>query len=224
MRTVCIIGRKGGSGKSTIASQMAIGLHLRGRKTVLIDTDPQLSSLQVLSNRTRSGPKVLEGDFSRLTAFRDAAADVDAEAVLIDTPAVLEEAVSAAVALSNLCILVLRPTFLDLASAVRTSAIIREYRKPGLVLLNQAPPAREGVEPPIVRRSLEALKILKLPAVPVIIRARSVYQTALEQGLSAEELPNDTVAAQEMGELCAFVDRFLFGRSIGRPLLAAEGR
>lgn len=211
MRTVAVVGRKGGSGKTTIAAHLAIGLHLRGRRVVLADADPQRSSVEVLKGRRTSGPSAVATAGPKLFALKTASMREGAEAMVVDTPAVLEEEVAHAVVLSDLSLLVLRPTFLDLAAAVRTSEIIRRLRKPGLVIINQAPPSRGAVEPPQVKRAIEALRLLRLPAAPVVIRSRAAYQTVLENGSSAEELAAEPVAAQEMALLCAFVDRFAFG-------------
>src|SRR6202007_1098523 len=115
------------------------------------------------------------------------------DAMVIDTPAVLEEDVAQAVVLADLALLVVRPTFLDLAAAVRTSDIIRRLRKPGLVVLNQAPPARGATEAPAVSRAVEALRLLRLPVAPVIIRTRAPYQTVVETGQSTEELTGDAL-------------------------------
>jgi chromosome partitioning protein len=216
MRTVAVIGRKGGSGKTTIAVHLALGFHLRGRKTVLADADPQRSAIEVLKARGRPGPETVATAGPKLFALKTAAMRAGVEALVIDTPAVLEEEVAHAVVLSDLALLVVRPTFLDLAAAVRTSDIIRQLRKPGLVVLNQAPVARENIEPPLVKRSIEALRLLRLPVAPTVVRARAAYQTVLESGASAEELAPETVAAQEMTAFCAFIDRFAFeGRKAG---------
>jgi len=211
MRSVAVIGRKGGSGKTTIAIHLAIGLHLRGRTTILADTDPQHSSIEVLKARRDAGPEAVASSGAKLFALKTAATRSGVDALVIDTPAVLEEEVVHAVVLSDLAVLVVRPTFLDLAAAVRTSDIVRRLRKPALVVLNQAPAARGAVEPPAVKRSREALQFLKLPVAPVVVRARAAYQTLLETGQSAEESPLDPIAAQEMREFCAFIDRFAFG-------------
>jgi chromosome partitioning protein len=133
------------------------------------------------------------------------------EVMVVDTPAVLEEEVSHAVVLSDLALLVVRPTFLDLAAAIRTSEIIRRLRKPGLVVLNQAPAARGAAESPVVRRAIEALRLLRLPVAPVVIRARAAYQSVVEAGRSAEELAGDPIAGQEMRSFCDFVERFAIG-------------
>ncbi|MDR3511474.1 MAG: AAA family ATPase [Caulobacteraceae bacterium] len=211
MRSIAVIGRKGGSGKTTVAVHLAIGLHLRGRRTILADADPQRSSIEVLRGREGGGPEPVASSGPKLFALKTASMRAGLDALVIDTPAVLEDEVAHAVVLSDVALLVVRPTFLDLAAAVRTSDIIRRLRKPGLVVLNQAPIARGQVEPPLVKRSVEALKLLRLPLAPVIIRSRAAYQSVLETGRSAEELDGESMAAQEMRELCAFVDRFVFG-------------
>jgi chromosome partitioning protein len=211
MRSIAVIGRKGGSGKTTIAVHLAIGLHLRGRKTTLADADPQRSAIEVLRGRSGSGPEAVASAGPKLFALKTSLIRCGAEALVIDTPAVLEEEVVHAVVLADLALLVVRPTFLDLAAAAHTADIIRRLRKPGLVVLNQAPVARENVEPPLVKRSIEALRLLRLSIAPVVVRSRAAYQTVLEIGNSAEELAGDSMAAQEMAALCAFVDRFAFG-------------
>jgi len=213
MRTVAVVGRKGGSGKTTIAAHLAVGFVLRGRRTILADADPQRSAIEVFRGRSEPGPELIATSGSKLFTLKTAAMSSGADALVIDTPAVLEDETAKAVVLSDLSLLVVRPTFLDLSAAVRTSSIIRQLRRPGLVILNQAPAPREAVEPPIVKRAIEALELLRLPIAPVVIRSRAAYQTVMESGRSAEELAAETIAAQEMRELCAFIDRFVFGAS-----------
>jgi chromosome partitioning protein len=222
MRTVAVIGRKGGCGKTTIAIHLAIGLHLRGRATVLADTDPQRSVIEVFKARRTPGPLVVPSSGAKLFALQLAMARARHEAFVIDTPAVLEEDVAQAVVLSDLALLVVRPTFLDLAAAVRTSDIIRRLRKPGLVVLNQAPSARGASEAPAVARAVEALRLLRLPVAPTIIRARAAYQSVVESGQSTEELGGEALSAREMREFCDFVHGFAFGARGGRLLARTE--
>jgi chromosome partitioning protein len=221
MRTIAVIGRKGGSGKTTIAVHLAVGLHRRGHATVLADADPQRSSIEVLKGRRTPGPEGAATAGPKLFALKTGIMRNGAQALVIDTPAVLEEEVAHAVVLADLALLVVRPTFLDLAAAAHTADIIRRLRRPGLVVLNQAPVARENVEPPMVKRSIEALRLLRLPVAPVVIRSRAAYQTVLETGCSVEELGSDTVASQEMAALCAFVERFAFGERRSQPAVSA---
>ena len=73
MRTIAVIARKGGSGKTTVAVHMAIAAHLRGLKTLLADSDPQRSSSDVLKVRRGPGPAWLETAGPKLFALQVAA-------------------------------------------------------------------------------------------------------------------------------------------------------
>ena len=191
---------------------------------MLADTDPQRSGAEVFRARKEPGPLVVPSSAPKLFALQLALARARHEALVIDTPAVLEEDVAQAVVLADLALLVVRPTFLDLAAAVTTSDIIRRLRKPGLVVLNQAPPARGQSDAPAVTRAAEALRLLKLPVAPTVIRSRAPYQTVMERGLSAEELVGDAVSTSEMRRFCDFVHRFVFASRGGRIVAyASEG-
>jgi chromosome partitioning protein len=214
MRTIAVIARKGGSGKSTVAVHLALAAHLRGRSVLVADTDAQRSASQVLKGRRGAGPELAETSGARLFALQVASVRDGIDLMVVDTPAVVEDEVSHAIVAADLCLLVIRPTFLDLAAAIQTSEIVRRLRKPAMVVLSQAPSPRAGVETPAVKRSLEALKLLRLPVIPAILRSRMSYQAAFETGRSVEELDPPADAAREVADLWAFVEGFLYGRNV----------
>jgi chromosome partitioning protein len=211
MRTIAVIARKGGSGKTTVAVHLAIAAHLRGRRALLADADPQRSSSTVLRGRRGTGPNFTETCGAQLCSLQMVALRRDVDTMVIDTPAGAEDELAHAIVLSNLSLLIIRPTFLDFAAAIRTADVLRRLKKPGLIVLNQAPMSRAGAEPPLVRKAHEALRLMRLPVAPTILRARTAYQQALETGCSAEEVPNGGPAAQEVAELWGFVERLMFG-------------
>lgn len=59
MITVAVLHQKGGSGKTTLATNLAAAAHLEGLRTVVVDLDPQASSLAWGASR-REGSR-LEG-------------------------------------------------------------------------------------------------------------------------------------------------------------------
>jgi chromosome partitioning protein len=213
VKTIAVIARKGGSGKTTVAVHLALAAHRRGLKTWLVDTDPQGSSSEVLNARQADGPRCLQAMGAELAERQAAARAADSDLMMVDTPAASEGEIAHAIALAQLSVLVIRPTFLDIAASIQTAQILRGLRKPGLILLNQAPVPREGIEPPAVKKAVEALRLMRLPVIPVVLRSRAVYQTALASGQSAEELTAAGPAGEEIAAAWSFIARFVWGET-----------
>src|SRR4029078_9334918 len=51
MRTIAVIALKGGSGKTTVATHLALAAHRRGLDTLVVDLDPQHSASDVRAAR-----------------------------------------------------------------------------------------------------------------------------------------------------------------------------
>lgn len=208
MQTIAVIALKGGSGKTTVATHLAIAAHLRGLDVLVADIDRQRSAYNVLESREASGPAHVIAASSTLLAAQFAAVGLKKQLMIIDTPAGAVEDVSEAVVLADLAVLVVRPTLLDLSGLAPSLSLVRKMNKPALVVMNQAPTAREGMESPLVRRALKALDYMCAPIAPSILRTRTAFQTALETGRSAEET-SDTAAAGEIAALWGFVEAAL---------------
>jgi chromosome partitioning protein len=205
LRTVAVIALKGGSGKTTMAAHLALAAHLRGVDTLVADIDPQRSIESLLGARSAPGPDCVTASGAKLMAAQFAAVGLHKQLLIIDTPAGAVEDVSEALVLADYAVMVVRPTLLDLAGLARTLAIVRRLGKPSTVVVNQAPAPRENVEAPLVKRALRALEHMQAPVAPIIVRSRSIYQTALETGRSAEE-SSDAVAANEIAALWDFIE------------------
>jgi chromosome partitioning protein len=206
MRTIAVIGRKGGSGKTTVAVNLALAAHLRGKLALLADTDPQRSAVEVFKVRSRGAPRVEATTGAKLFALQVAAVRDGFDILVIDTPSGDELDLAHAIALSELALLVLRPTFLDVAAAVRTIDVLNRLGKPAVAVFNQAPVRRAQSEAPLVRRATEAVGLLRLPLATSILRSRLGYQSSLAVGRSAEEM-SDGEAAAEVAGLWTYVEQ-----------------
>ncbi|MCP4874519.1 MAG: ParA family protein [Gammaproteobacteria bacterium] len=83
MRSIMVLNSKGGSGKSTIATSIASYYAAKGNKVMLVDFDPQASSLEWLAARP-SGRGSITGIDGSSDQFRISRS---ADYVVYDTPA-----------------------------------------------------------------------------------------------------------------------------------------
>ena len=129
LRTMAVIALKGGSGKTTIATHLALAAHRRGVDTMLVDIDPQQSALSVLSAREAPGPPVVASTGAKLMASQFAAVGLRKQLLIIDTPAGVVEDVTEAIVLADFAVMVVRPTLLDIAGLARTLMIVKRLGK-----------------------------------------------------------------------------------------------
>ena len=221
MKTLAVMSRKGGAGKTTVAVNLTLAARAMGVKAVLADADPLRSASEILRDREEAAGLIFETSASKLFALTEASRRAGAELLIIDTPAAPEADVAEAVKVADLCLAVSRPTYLDLAAAVRSVAIIHRLGREGLVVLNQCAPSRNGVEPPAVVKALEALRFAGLPVTPIALRSRLIYQTAFAHARSVLEIDGNGPASSEVRELFAEVWRRL-GGEVRAPLRTAN--
>jgi len=206
MRTLVVLSRKGGTGKTTVSVNLTLAAHLRGCRTLIADVDPLHSSHYALSARNESGPAVLPTAGGKLFTAKASAAHDQMDLMVIDTPSGLDANVLQALQVADFCVLVTRPNYLDLAAAAMTSNALRQLNKPALIVLNQAPPKRGEYEAPTVRKAREALRFANYPVADTALCARAAYGAAMAQGLSAEEYECAGPAAREIDALWREID------------------
>ena len=214
MKTLAVISRKGGAGKTTLSVNLAITAHLAGLKVMLADIDPQRSASDSLRARSGDGPLLAEINAGKLFSTKTQAQQGDFDAVIIDTPAAPEADVLQAINSADLCVLVCRPTFLDIASVARSAESVRRLGKKGVIVLSQAPPRRNGVEPPAVIKAAEALRFTGMPLAPIGLRARAVFQQSVAHGRSVCEWEPGSAAAEEINRLWDLIGPMLLGDQV----------
>lgn len=201
MKTLAILSRKGGTGKTTVALHLAAQAQALGHRTLIADADSQHSALDWFNARARPGPLVVDARPGTLFTVREAAIRSGVDLMIIDTRPSIEADCAEAARLADLCLVVVRPSLFDIKAVRETAEMLARQRRPGWFVINQAPGCRKGREISAVRRAAETLEAYGLPVAPIGLRSRSIYQTAIAQGMAAGELEPDSIGADEIAAL-----------------------
>lgn len=193
MQRIVVLNPKGGSGKTTIATNLASYLASRGHRPVLMDFDPQGSSVRWAKKRQPSQPAIaviaaFEKDGRTTRSFQLRVPD-DATHVIVDTPAAVEPRQLPDITRDAHKILVpVLPSDIDIHTCSRCIGDLL------LVAKIRREENRIGVIANRVRRNtlmyqalIRFLHTLGIPIV-AIIRDSQNYVRAAEQGLGVHEM------------------------------------
>lgn len=219
MRTIAFVTQKGGTGKSTLASNVSVAARLAGERVFIIDLDPLQSLVKWSKTREKSDIAVEHVPPAKLGKALAALEKKGITLVVIDAPGLDGEYFSAAVGAADLCIIPTRPNVFDLWASDVTRAALKDASKDYVFLLNQCPPAQQNSRVEQGAKALQAMGGLLAP----LVSARVDYQEAARLGLGVGEYHPGGAAADEIRELWGSVKRRLKkGASAAKPAKSGE--
>jgi chromosome partitioning protein len=205
MKTIALVTQKGGAGKSTLASSLAVVASEAGERVCLIDMDPQATLTTWGKTRGETDIPVLSASPARLPAVLAALESKGVTLAFIDTPGAEGPAAAAAMAAAQLCVIPSRPTAFDLWASANTRQALKDRKGDYVFLLNQCPPAQQSAR---IAEGVEALETMGGLLSPLVL-ARVDYQEAARLGWGVSELNPHGAAASEMRALWASLKRRL---------------
>ena len=198
---VGVVNQKGGVGKTTIAINLAAAAAASGKRVLLIDADPQGSSLAWSAARD-GAPLFPVVGMPVPTLHRDVPALArDYDVTVIDAAPRVSELGRAAILASDLVLIPVQPSPLDIwasADVVRLIAEARQFKENlnAVFAVN-----RKVAGTAIGRDAATALDRFGLPVSPVALHQRVVYAESLARGLSVIEAEPHSEAAREITRL-----------------------
>jgi chromosome partitioning protein len=198
MPVISVVSRKGGSGKTTVAVHLAVASLGEGRRTCVIDTDPQASAASW--GDWRGGdvpPEVVTCPPLRLRQTVERSLRAGTEIVVIDTPPHGDDAAREAIRAADLVIIPTRPRSFDLQALEGVTDLIAASGKPGFVLLNSVP--ARGTQ--VLAHAINYVTCLGLEVCPVHFGERGSFHHYTAAGAVAGEMDPAGKAAAEVDAL-----------------------
>ena len=194
MRTIGILSNKGGSGKTTLALNLAVAAMLDGRVTAVVDLDPQVSATSWKDSREADDPVVIAVPYARLPQALETARKGGVELVVIDTPPNTEQPSMAAARAADIILIPCRPGILDIRAIGFTAEAVKAAGKTAYVVLNALPVQASR----IIEDATQACAAHGLKVAPVVMHQRASYSHAMTVGQTAQEFEPDGKAAEEI--------------------------
>ncbi|MGH2339950.1 ParA family partition ATPase [Segnochrobactraceae bacterium EtOH-i3] len=204
-RIITLAQQKGGSGKTTVASHLAIAHALRGLSVAILDVDPQGSLGEWFEAReTTLGPEGTGLTFRTASGWgarREARALArDHAIVVVDTPPKSDMEARPAIEAADLVCIPVQPTPVDLWATQATLEMLSREKRPGLMILNRAVPRAA-----LTQEISDVVRGLPVPTARTTLGSRVAFAAAMGKGLSVEETEPGSRSAEEIAALIAEV-------------------
>jgi len=198
---ISLVNQKGGVGKTTAVINLASGLAERGDQILVVDSDPQGSVIQWQSIAGVNEFDAVHFPSAQLNR-KLKALNRRYRHTVIDSPPAIEEITRAAVQASDLVIIPIAPSPLDIWSSKETIALVNTLgkRQPNLkaklLIYRKIPGTR------LAKEAREAMRSYGLDILATEIYQRIVFVEAMIAGLSVLQYAPKSIAADEIRSLC----------------------
>ncbi len=198
---ISFVNQKGGVGKTTTAINLAIGLKKKNYNLVFIDADPQGSAVQWHAIEGNKSFEILHHP-SPIHATDIRQLSMNYDYVIIDAPPAIGDISKAILAVTDLAIIPLSPSALDVWSCWGTLKMIDEIRPLNSdievkLLINRKIPGTK-----IGRDSRAAMNQFQTDVFNTELCQRVAFIDAMTSGVSVMQYAPHSKAAGEIESLC----------------------
>src|SRR3954468_2227316 len=201
VKIISMVCQKGGAGKTTIATNLAVLAERAGYPTVLLDLDPQATAAKWGDKRGGNPPDVVAAQAGRLARLLEDAKRQGAGVAIIDTAPSADAAALEATKVADLVLVPCQPSDFDLGAVGSTVRVAEQIAgKQSWVVMNAVPPTSK-----ITDEAISALAEAGVQVAPARLVRRLDFVNGLPAGQSAIEWNPKSKAAAEVRELWEWV-------------------
>jgi chromosome partitioning protein len=206
-KVIVVAQQKGGSGKTTLAVNLAVAFARDGLKVALLDTDPQGSlGRWFLTRRDRLGDPGM--DFSTSSAwgvsYECEKLRREADIILIDTPPKVDADLRPALREANVVLVPVAASHVDLWATEGVLDLARRERRPAMIVMNRL---RNGTR--LSEEVSAAAAAMDTDLTEARLANRVIYGETLGQGLGVADVQRRGAAADDVAALAAEVRALL---------------
>jgi chromosome partitioning protein len=198
---ISLINQKGGVGKTTAAINLASCLSSNGQKTLLVDADPQGSVTQWQATSENQEFNIIQlplPDFlNKINKHRR-----QFDHIVVDSPPALTQITQVIAAASDLAIIPLAPSSLDIFSSRETIQLVKDTRRNHRGLVAKLLVYRKIPGTRLAAEARDAINAYGLEVFDTEISQRIAYVEAIISGVSVLKYAPHSVAAEEIRSLC----------------------
>jgi len=205
-KIIAFLNSKGGSGKTTIATNCAHCLHQLGHKVLIVDTDPQGTALEWSDRQTENSNLPAVVALNKSEALYNALPKVspDFDFIIIDGVAKLEKISTSAIKVSDIILVPVQPSGADIWGASELVEFIKARQE----VRDGMPKSAFIVSRQIVGTNLasdvmEALQSYEMPVLSARTSQRVAYTEALTAGTTVLDIEPHGKASEEIKALTA---------------------
>ena len=209
MKVLAVLSQKGGVGKTTLATCLAVAAEADGKRTAIFDLDPQATASFWKDVRQSDDPAVESIQAVRLPAMLKAAEVAGADLAIVDGAAVARDIAFQGAECADFALIPTKAAVFDSMSMVKTIEVVKQAATPYAVVLNFVPP--QGQE---TGDALSTAEKLGVPVCPVLIGNRKAFFRAQSAGLAVQEHDPHSKAASEIKRLYAYMCIQLYNEEI----------
>jgi len=200
LQVIVLASRKGGAGKTTLSSHLAVEAERAGVGSVaMADMDPQ-GGLAAWFNARQAETPIFVDASKGLPAAVKACRVGGVDLLIIDTPPSVTDTISAVVKEADLVVVPVRPSPNDLRAVAGTVELVRKAKKPMAFVVTQTTPR--------ARITAEAAIALSQhgTVAPSMLASRVDFATSMTDGRTAGELDPSSRSAAEVSALWQYLE------------------
>jgi chromosome partitioning protein len=212
MYTIALVGQKGGTGKTTLAENLAVAASAARRIVAVIDLDPQTTATNWGDRREAETPTVVSCQVARLRFVLSEAEKNGVEMVFLDGPGKNAEATLESARAADLVLIPIAPIINDLETLPAFRDLLRVAGdKPAVVVINNAP-----IQGSRHLQAQEAAEQAGFTVCPVVLFHRAAVYDAPLPGLGVMEYEPEGKASDEFTQLYKYTNALLHKTTNGK--------